>query len=107
MGIGSRACSQRTVSSAPSAVFRIPDFGGQAVIPVSRSFSAAAASAVRKNDPTLYMLRTLSNRIATGSESNASYGEASGVARKGSRSIFIRCLLAAVLRLLHHAATIA
>jgi hypothetical protein len=40
--------------------------GGRAVIPDSNIFSQAAPSAVRKNAPTLYMLRTLSNSRQTG-----------------------------------------
>src|SRR5579872_4157552 len=45
-----------------------------------------AASAVRKNAPTLYRLRTLSSRIQTGS-AKPSYTAPAWVARKGTRSM--------------------
>src|SRR3954454_2010848 len=45
-----------------------------------------APSPVRKNEPTLYMLRTLSNRIVTGRR-RAPYSEEPAVARNGTRSI--------------------
>src|SRR5581483_3032070 len=63
----SQSCSQGTVSSAPSAVFEMAFFGGWAVIPQRQSFWRPTPSAARKNAPTLYMLRTLSRRTATGS----------------------------------------
>ena len=56
-----------TTSSAPSAVLVIAFFGGDAVMPHRHSFAAPHASVVRKNDPTLYMLRTFSSTIDTGS----------------------------------------
>ena len=64
---GSQECSHGTDSSAPSAVFVMACFGGSAVMPQRYSLSMPAASAVRKNAPTLYMLRTLSSNTATGS----------------------------------------
>ena len=45
--------------------------GGRPVIPHRYSFSTPAASAVRKNAPTLYRLRTLSSSTATGSVRDA------------------------------------
>ena len=59
----------RTRVSAPRAVFEISFLGGLAVIPLSNKRSIAAPSAVRKNAPTLYMLRTLSSRMVTGRRS--------------------------------------
>ena len=47
-----------TRSSAPSAVLAIAFLGGRAVMPLSSRRSKPAPSAVRKNAPTLYMLRT-------------------------------------------------
>lgn len=63
---GSLRALQRTRSSAPSAVFFTPLWGGRAVMPLKYKCSMPAPSAVRKNAPTLYMLRTLSSRMLTG-----------------------------------------
>jgi hypothetical protein len=79
-GSGSHANSHGTVSSAPSAVLVIARFGGCPVMPHRYSFSMAAASHVRKNAPTLYRLRTLSNRIETGNCAKRSYAAPACVA---------------------------
>ena len=77
--------SHGTVSSVPSAVFEIARIGGRAVIPHRIIRSAPAPSIVRNIAPTLYMLRTLSSSIATGSRS-PSYAAAPALARYGKRS---------------------
>jgi hypothetical protein len=56
-------------------------FGGRAVIPQRYSFSQPAASMVRKNEPTLYMLRTLSSSTLTDSFNNPSYAAEACAAR--------------------------
>jgi glycosyltransferase involved in cell wall biosynthesis len=71
---GSHVCSQATVSSAPSAVLEMAFAGRPAGDSRrGRASSIRAASAVRKNAPTLYRLRTLSSSTATGSAEMRSY----------------------------------
>ncbi len=84
---------QGTEYSAPKAVFAISFLGGEAVYPLIMSSSSQAPSAVRNMEPTLNMLRILSNRATTGIRgrcSNSSYtGLLSlkilwGIVRRGS-----------------------
>ena len=66
---GSAVFDQETLRSAPSAVFAIRGSSGVGVMPASTIDSTRTASAVRKNAPTLYRLRTLSSSTVTGSRS--------------------------------------
>ena len=58
---------QSTLSSAPSAVLWISTIGGRPVMPHRQTPERRKASAVRKTEPTLCRLRTLSKTTTSGS----------------------------------------